>query len=163
MRRFPSIISRMCGGCLTRACRFCSSRQKSIQRTECSGAVLPRVEFLVALGCQSNGFHLSCCYCSSFLPHRENHSPFSLPHLPLAGENLCGRWEHRAAGATPSAMAAAWKPVPSDGSSKGRGRIDSTSHTARLRIRRQLGPIGSASFGSASQTVRPSHRGPNLV
>jgi hypothetical protein len=70
-------------GCLTRACRFCSSRQKSIQWTECSGAVLPWVEFLVALRCQSNGFHLSCCYCSTFLPHRENHSPFSLPYLPL--------------------------------------------------------------------------------
>jgi hypothetical protein len=133
----------MCGGCLTRACRFCSSRQKSIQRTECSGAVLPRVEFLVALGCQSNGFHLSCCYCSSFLPHRENHSPFSLPHLPLAGENLCGRWEHRAAGATP----ARWLPrgSPFHPTAAVKGAAGSIPHRIRL---------GSASADSSAPSAR---------
>ena len=39
------------------------------------------------------------------------------PHAKL-GKKLYGRWEHPAAGATPSAMPAAWKPVPSKGSGK---------------------------------------------
>jgi len=52
----------MRGGCLTLASRFCI----------CPGAVLPRgLRFLVALRCQSNGFHLSCCHCSTVLPHSE--------------------------------------------------------------------------------------------